>query len=67
MLEMADIFREYGPSYRSRYGGRMLSSHKRTMDDIVNCRTPAMGGQIYECADCHEIDYSYHSCMNPVR
>lgn len=64
MLEMADIFREYGPSYRSRYGGRMLSSHKRTMDDIVNCRTPAMGGQVYECKDCHEVDYSYHSCMN---
>jgi Zn finger protein HypA/HybF involved in hydrogenase expression len=42
----------------------MLPSHKRAMDDIVNCRTPALGGQVYECKDCHEIDYSYHSCMN---
>ncbi len=64
MLEMADIFREYGPSYCEKYGSRMLPSHKRAMDDIVNCRTPALGGQVYECPDCHETDYSYHSCMN---
>ena len=64
MLEMADIFRQYGPAYEAKYKGRMLPSHKRAMDDIVNCRTPALGGQVYECSDCHEQDYSYHSCMN---
>jgi hypothetical protein len=64
MLEMADIFREYSPAYIEKYGGRMLPSHKRAMDDIINCRTPALGGQVYGCFDCNEIDYSYHSCMN---
>lgn len=64
MLEMADIFRQYGPAYREKYGGRILPSHLRVMNDIINCRTPALGGQVYECVDCHEFDYSYHSCMN---
>lgn len=64
MLEMADIFRQYRPAYCEKYGDRMLPSHKRAMDDIINCRTPALGGQVYVCHDCHEVDYSYHSCMN---
>jgi hypothetical protein len=64
MLELADIFQQYGPAYRKRYGGRMLPSHKRAMDDIINCRTSALSGQVYECRDCHEVDYSYHLCMN---
>jgi hypothetical protein len=64
MLEMADIFREYGPAYIEKYGDRMLPSHKRAMNDIINCRTPALGGQVYECRDCQVLDYSYHSCMN---
>jgi hypothetical protein len=64
MLELADIFRRYGPAYRDRYGDRMLPGHHKVMNDIINCRTPALGGQVYECTDCHEVDYSYHSCMN---
>jgi hypothetical protein len=64
MLEMADIFRLYGPAYRAQYQGRLLPSHERTMQDIVRCRTPLLGGQVFECTHCHEIEYSYHSCMN---
>ena len=46
MLELADIFREYGPAYRATYGPRMLPSHAKTMEDIVACRTDAMGGHV---------------------
>jgi hypothetical protein len=64
MLEMADIFSHYSPQYISKYGERMLPSHFRVISDIINCRTPDLGGQVYGCRDCHTIDYSYHSCMN---
>lgn len=64
MLEMADIFRQYGAAYRAQYGQRLLPSHRRLMADIINCRTPALGGQMYKCPDHDEFDYSYHSCMN---
>jgi hypothetical protein len=64
MLEVADIFRLHGPDYRAHFGNRMLPSHHRAMQDIEQCRTPSLGGQLYYCAQCHEQRYSYHSCKN---
>lgn len=66
MVELADIFRRYGPEYQARFGKRMLPSHLRAMEDIVKCRTPQMGGHIYQCENpsCREYLYGYHSCGN---
>ncbi len=64
MVEVADIFRLHGPSYREKFGNRMLPSHHRAMQDIEQCRTPSLGGQLYYCAQCDEQRYSYHSCKN---
>jgi hypothetical protein len=64
MVELADIFREYGPAYRDKYGSRMLPSHLAAMRAIEQCRTEALGGHLYYCADCDEAWYSYHSCRN---
>jgi hypothetical protein len=64
MLEVADIFRLHGPSYRTKFGNRMLPSHRRAMQDIETCRTASLGGQLYYCAQCDEQRYSYHSCKN---
>jgi Putative transposase/Transposase zinc-binding domain len=64
MLEVAEIFRLHGPAYRAKFNDRMLPSHLRAMQDIEQCRTPALGGQIYYCAQCDEQRYSYHSCKN---
>jgi hypothetical protein len=63
-LELADIFRLYGPAYLEKYGDRMPPSHKRAIADIIDCRTPALGGQVYFCDDCADYRYSYHSCKN---
>ncbi len=35
MLELADIFQEYGPAYQEKYGDRMLPNHKKTIEDII--------------------------------
>lgn len=64
MLEVADIFRLHGPDYRARFGNRMLPSHHRAMQDIEQCRTASLGGQLYYCAQCDKQRYSYHSCKN---
>ncbi len=61
MLEVADIFRLHGPEYRAKFGDRMLPSHQRAMQDIELCRTEALGGQVYYCAQCDDQRYSYHS------
>jgi hypothetical protein len=64
MAELADIFRSAGPAYRQAFEGRIPPSHLRAMEDIVLCRTPALGGSVYACDDCGHLDYSYHSCRN---
>jgi len=66
MVELADIFRRYGPDYIDRFGTRMLPSHHRVLHDIVACRTEQMGGHLYCCEnpDCEHVVYAYHSCGN---
>src|SRR3989441_13064516 len=64
MLEVADIFRLHGPEYRQKFRARMLPSHLRAMQDIEQCRTAALGGQVYFCHQCQTERYSYHSCKN---
>lgn len=64
MVELAEIFRSAGETYRQAYGDRMLPSHKRAMADIIGCRTPALGGSLFVCDTCDGLDYAYHSCRN---
>ena len=66
MVELADIFRRYGPDYIDRFGSKMLPSHRRALHDIIACRTEQMGGHLYGCEnpDCQQLVYAYHSCGN---
>ncbi len=64
MIEVADIFRKFGDAYLAAFGDSMLPSHKQAINAIINCRTEAMGGHLYECDSCHQQIYSYHSCKN---
>lgn len=64
MPGIADIFRTYGPSYRDRFGQSMPPSHRRTIQDVTDCRTEVMGGHVFACNYCEEIRYAYHSCKN---
>jgi hypothetical protein len=64
MVEMAEVFRQYGPQYRAKFGDRMLPSHRQAMRAIERCRTAALGGHIYFCEECEETQYIYHSCRN---
>jgi len=64
MVELADIFRLHGPPYRAKFGDRMPPSHRRAMQDIEQCRTEVLGGQVYHCDHCQEYHYSFHSCKN---
>ena len=64
MVELAEIFRSAGETYRQAYGDRMPPSHRRAMADIGACRTPALGGSLFVCDTCGGLDYAYHSCRN---
>jgi putative transposase/transposase-like zinc-binding protein len=63
-LELADVFRQYGPAYRQKYASRMPATHFKVMRAVEQCRTQALGGQVYRCPNCDQLQYSYHSCRN---
>jgi hypothetical protein len=64
MVEMAEVLRRHGPEYLNRYKERMPSRHLQVMEAIARCRTEALGGHIFRCADCGVLDYRYHSCKD---
>jgi len=64
VIELAEIFRQHGPAYQAKFQGRIPASHLKVMRAIEQCRTEALGGQVYICEGCGESRYSYHSCQN---
>lgn len=61
-LEVADIFRDYGESYRTAYHPPLL--HLKVMSAIARCRTEALGGHLDECEVCGYQHPFYNSCRN---
>ena len=64
MPEVADVFRQFADRYLQAHGAAMLPSHRRAIADIVACRTAALGGQQWACADCGSLIHVFHSCRN---
>jgi len=64
VLEVADIVRLHGEAYLRQYGSSLTSAQKRALRDISVCRTPLLGGHVYQCDHCQEKIFSYHSCRN---
>jgi hypothetical protein len=63
-LEVADIFRRYGPAWRASQGHRLSREQRRVMAAIEACRTAALGGCVDKCEDCGLIRVAYRSCRN---
>jgi hypothetical protein len=63
-LEVADIVRRFGPAFREKNHGQLSRAHLRTLGAIETCRTAALGGHVYECADCKARKIVYNSCRN---
>lgn len=62
MVSLAEVLRQYWPQYERQFGSAILPSHRRAVQAILNCRTAALGGQVYRCADCRKDHFVYHSC-----
>ena len=63
-LEVADVFRRYGPAYRQKHAPSLSQAQRRVMSDIELCRTAALGGHLEECDCCGHQRPAYHSCRN---
>lgn len=61
-LELAGIFRRYGPAYRRV---RTLPRDQlRVMRAIEVCRTAVLGGHVEQCGHCSHTRIAYNSCRN---
>jgi hypothetical protein len=61
-IELADIFRAYGESYRRDHP--LPVSHLKVMQAVERCRTAALGGHIERCDSCGFERPAYNSCRN---
>jgi hypothetical protein len=63
-LEVADVFRRFGPAFREQHGASLSGAHRRAMIAIEACRTAALGGHVERCGDCGYERIAYDSCRN---
>ncbi|MBA3915485.1 MAG: IS91 family transposase [Acidobacteriales bacterium] len=63
-LEVADVFRRFGPAFRHQHGVSLSSARQHAMTAIESCRTAALGGHVEQCGDCGHQRISFNSCRN---
>ncbi len=61
-LSVHQWLQRLAPDYRKRFGPSMPHRHRQVLRKILACRTPALGGQLFQCPTCPGFDYRYHSC-----
>lgn len=61
---IGDIFRQYGPAYRAKFGARMSRDQRRVMKSLERCRTGELGAALYRCDACGRDHVVPQSCGN---
>lgn len=62
MLEVQDIFRQYGAEYLHKHS--LSPVQAKAFRAICNCRTAALGAHLDTCDHCGFVKISYNSCRN---
>ncbi len=62
-LEVAEVFRRHGDTYRQVHGEHLGRTERRVMGAIAACRTAALGGHAEFCEDCGLVRCAYNSCL----
>ena len=63
-LEVADIFRAHGPTWRHQERGHVSLGQLKVMSAVENCRSAALGGHALRCSSCAQPQIAYNSCRN---
>ena len=63
-LEVADIFRRFGPAWRDEQRGHLSLGQLKVMSAIEQCRSAALGGHVLRCEGCGTDQIAYNSCRN---
>ena len=63
-LEVADVLREHGEVFVTKYGDTLTDTQRKTLGDLSACRTAALGGHVERCLDCGHERVANNSCRN---
>jgi transcription elongation factor Elf1 len=63
-LEVADIFRAFGPAWRAAQHAHLSLGQLKVMSAIEQCRSAALGGHVLHCPACEHNEIAYNSCRN---
>ena len=63
-MEVADIFRAHGPTWRHHERGHLSLGQLKVMSAIEQCRSRALGGHALRCSACAQPQIAYNSCRN---
>jgi hypothetical protein len=61
-LTLAEVVRAGLPAFA--LGHRLPAAHWKILNALLACRTPALGGHRYRCAQCGREHFVPHSCRN---
>lgn len=61
-LTVHQLLQHLAQDYWKRFGPAMPQRHREVLKKILACRTPALGGQLFQCPVCPGFHYRYHSC-----
>lgn len=62
MITIKDIFEKFYDKFKLKYKPYPVQS--KAVQDIIQCRTPTLGGHVYECGKCGHSIVLYNSCRN---
>jgi hypothetical protein len=63
-LELADIFRAHGPTWRHQERGHFSLGQLKVMSAVEHCRRAELGGHALRCSACAQPQIAYNSCRN---
>ncbi|RJF97155.1 IS91 family transposase [Noviherbaspirillum saxi] len=63
-LDVADIFRLHGPSWRQAQHAHLSLGQLKVMSAIEQCRSAVLGGHVLRCDACEQVEIAYNSCRN---
>lgn len=61
-VEIADVFKMHVKDYCK--SNKLTPEQYKVINAILNCRTSALGGHVYKCDHCGDLQISYNSCRN---
>lgn len=61
-MELAAIFAAHWEGFAATHRHLLTGAHYRAARAVMSCRTPELGGQLFECGSCSKRHFVYHSC-----